>query len=566
MAHSFKQNESSPSACSVTISSEYNATRDPKKIRSDIEQIDEDILSLTSENDKSTSTKTKWSRKQWRTLCALLSATLTSSFAVCLFPPFFPRLAEEKGFSATVYGFVIGTNCLTSFIVTPGIGKNLPKYGVKFSFVCGTFIGAVCVAMSGFLQFYPPGWEFVVTAVFIRIIHASGNAMVITSTFTYSAVEFQNSVGTIFAYTRAAMNLAQLIGPIFGGALCQVGGFYLPFVAMGGLQALMGFISIILLPEISSIRNKSIDESKPNKHAKKVTIRNVLKIPTIWFSFVTFIVATVCNGFLSINLEPKVLRQFHLSPTIVGLLFGIKDGANSIASPFWGYVCDRSRKTTVKPYVIFSACLVSLSFIIMGAHSILGLQFELGLPIVVFALCLNGIGIGGEQVAGVVDALHEAGNAGYPDDPAMHGLIAGLWSSLSGAGRFVSRVGSGILVDIIGFDPTAAIVTGLQTLVAFITFLYLVFCECTLKKQRSVHWKGVTIIQDSNDSEKEDECAHHVVFTDSVSPSESIMGKTVSIDVPAVRKTSTSSISESRKAVHGSLKPKLKSGSMHTKS
>jgi hypothetical protein len=53
-------------------------------------------------------------------------------------------------------------------------------------------------------------------------------------------------------------------------------------------------------------------------------------------------------------------------------------------------------------------------------------------------------------------------NAGYPDDPAMHGLIAGLWSSLSGAGRFVSRVGSGVLVDNIGFDSTAVIVTVLQ--------------------------------------------------------------------------------------------------------
>jgi hypothetical protein len=53
-------------------------------------------------------------------------------------------------------------------------------------------------------------------------------------------------------------------------------------------------------------------------------------------------------------------------------------------------------------------------------------------------------------------------NAGYPDDPSMHGIIAGLWSSLSGAGRFISRVGTGILVDCIGFNPTAAIMTTLQ--------------------------------------------------------------------------------------------------------
>lgn len=60
-----------------------------------------------------------------RLLAVLMTATLSSSFAVCLFPPFFPRLAEEKGYGATIYGFVIGVNCLTSFLVTPIIGKNV---------------------------------------------------------------------------------------------------------------------------------------------------------------------------------------------------------------------------------------------------------------------------------------------------------------------------------------------------------------------------------------------------------------------------------------------------------
>jgi hypothetical protein len=47
----------------------------------------------------------------------------------------------------------------------------------------------------------------------------------------------------------------------------------------------------------------------------------------------------------------------------------------------------------------------------------------------------------------------------------MHGLIAGLWSSLSGAGRFVSRTFSGFLIDSIGFDKTAAVATALQIIV-----------------------------------------------------------------------------------------------------
>ncbi len=66
-------------------------------------------------------------------------------------------------------------------------------------------------------------------------------------------------------------------------------------------------------------------------------------------------------------------------------------------------------------------------------------------------------------------------DAGYPDDPVMHGLVAGLWSSLSGAGRFVSRWGSGGLVDWIGFNATAAIVTSLQVAIVSIKWLQIEF-------------------------------------------------------------------------------------------
>lgn len=48
------------------------------------------------------------------------------------------------------------------------------------------------------------------------------------------------------------MNLAQLLGPVVGGAIYQAGGFYLPFVAMGALQCFMGLISLIFLPKIIS--------------------------------------------------------------------------------------------------------------------------------------------------------------------------------------------------------------------------------------------------------------------------------------------------------------------------
>ena len=80
----------------------------------------------------------------------------------------------------------------------------------------------------------------------------------------------------------------------------------------------------------------------------------------------------------------------------------------------------------------------------------------------------------------IIDGIHvlysviSTRNAGYPNDPSLHGLISGLWSSLSGLGRFVSRAGSGFMVERIGFDKTAAVAVMLQAIVVGDTIIYYV--------------------------------------------------------------------------------------------
>ena len=52
--------------------------------------------------------------------------------------------------------------------------------------------------------------------------------------------------------TRTVMNIAQLAGPIIGGALYEVGGFKMPFIIMGSIQTVMAFIALPLLPDYDS--------------------------------------------------------------------------------------------------------------------------------------------------------------------------------------------------------------------------------------------------------------------------------------------------------------------------
>ena len=71
--------------------------------------------------------------------------------------------------------------------------------------------------------------------------------------------------------------------------------------------------------------------------------------------------------------------------------------------------------------------------------------------------------------------------------------------------------------------------------------VYFLLFECSLKDTASVHWHDVTTIDDADVSEGQIRDHHRrgegsvrrLVFTDSASPSESIMGKSVSIDMPS---------------------------------
>jgi hypothetical protein len=51
----------------------------------------------------------------------------------------------------------------------------------------------------------------------------------------------------------------------------------------------------------------------------------------------------------------QVIRPFNLSPSNVGLIYGLRDGANSLFSPFWGWLCDRV-PASIHNYVLFKFC------------------------------------------------------------------------------------------------------------------------------------------------------------------------------------------------------------------
>lgn len=72
---------------------------------------------------------------------------------------------------------------------------------------------------------------------------------------------------------------------------------------------------------------------------------------------------SVSIGFLQATLEPH-LRQFDLSPVVLGLMFVINGGTYALTAPCWGWLCDR--KLVPKVVTVTGCLLIIFGFLLVG--------------------------------------------------------------------------------------------------------------------------------------------------------------------------------------------------------
>jgi hypothetical protein len=89
----------------------------------------------------------------------------------------------------------------------------------------------------------------------------------------------------------------------------------------------------------------------------------VLKIPGVLLASSSIIVTSVSIGFLQATLEPH-LRQFDLSPVVLGLMFVINGGTYALTAPCWGWMCDN--KLTPKVVTAIGCLLIIFGFLLVG--------------------------------------------------------------------------------------------------------------------------------------------------------------------------------------------------------
>ena len=199
---------------------------------------------------------------------------------------------------------------------------------------------------------------------------------------------------------------------------------------------------MILFPQVSQYDQSS---------SKSVSSLAILCVPSIWIPFFTFIVSTMSNGFLSINLEPQVLRKVKettkkikkipqkfqqridefssiwrpctlayssgwrtaptASPVRFGDIFAIVKAIRlkcawspALSWELWLCFCSDLFHTFPSIGNWFGNVYIYLS----GDFIVFFNQWTRSLVVVGIALALSGVSFSGQQVSGIVDAMREA--------------------------------------------------------------------------------------------------------------------------------------------------------------
>ncbi|CAL4156364.1 unnamed protein product, partial [Meganyctiphanes norvegica] len=382
----------------------------------------------------------KYSSRQWLTFSMLALGNVFSACASSLMAPFFPSEAESKGVSPSIYGFIFGIYMLVMCLASPFFGKFITKIGLKTMYNVGTFTSALACISFAFISYINNTNIFIGISFMIRIIAAMGHTAFTCTSFTITAMEFSDNVGSVFGSLGTCFGLGLIIGPLVGGALYEVGGFLLPFIVVGCILMLFTVASTCILPKEKG-KNNASEEDKED-----AGIMTLLQISSSYLFLYALFAASFCIGYFITGLEVH-LRQFHLSPLEVGAIFILEGGFYSLSAPIWGMLTEKILHPILALQI--GSIILFASYIIMGPAPFMPISPSLILVIV--SLAMYGTGYGAVFVVAFNGLLNVAKDNGFPNNIETQGLVSGIFTSTFSFGFFTGSSVGGILLDNFGF-------------------------------------------------------------------------------------------------------------------
>ncbi|XP_046584319.1 MFS-type transporter SLC18B1-like [Haliotis rubra] len=390
------------------------------------------VESVTTE-DKSGLTSSKKTKKR-----LLLVVIAASNFCVLccvsLIAPFYAIEAAKKGVGETVIGVIYGCSEFVIFLTSPIIGYLLSKFSPRSFYIVGLWMFGICEVLFGWMNRLPAGPLFVVPCLVLRTVEALGTAAVLTSSFAIVGHTFPETVVSVYGILETVVSLGFMAGPAIGGGLYQLGGYGLPFWALGTCTVFFGCVSYALLPTLDHV------ESTKNSSLP------LLRSPEVWFGICSIFVAL----FATVIMHPvyaEHLGQFNLTQSEIGFAFAACPAAFSVSSMTCGYLLENCAPAV--PVLVAGMICGAIIYLFLGPAPFICVSSTLWLSVLTVGLV--GLCTAPIVVSSIKYIFAQARRLGYSESNATFGMISGTIHAANYLGTFTGPLVGGVLTEHFGF-------------------------------------------------------------------------------------------------------------------
>jgi MFS family permease len=373
-------------------------------------------------------------------ICLICFPQFVGAIQFSMIGSFYPQTAKKRGASSLVIGMVVGFLELGVVLAAPFMGIWISTIGIRMMYISGIFAYSLFGFIFGFLEFVDDTTFFFALCMVTRLFMGFATAAFFTATLALSVHFFPKKLASVTGLLKVCGGMGLVIGPLVGGYLYTVGGFFLPFTVTQGILAMFAVSVIWILPKLD-------EKSSAEAASEQMTQNNLMVLCSLP-------VLAICATFqVTVNLVLSAadtclalfLGQFNLTPVQIGLMFLAAPGCYILTTPLWGWISDK--KPTSSPFIIMiNMSLAAVALFWMGPSPLLtGMTSQLWL--VILTLCCYGLTSSATNVA-IALMFKTAKEYGLNEST---GMISSLVTFCASMGSLSGALVSGLFYDKLHF-------------------------------------------------------------------------------------------------------------------
>ena len=370
---------------------------------------------------------------------------------------FFPNIAEIRGISDLLSGFIFAMYPLGAFFCGFIVGKMLTKWERKRVIISSQILMGISILIFGLSDLSQNNIVFIIVALVTRATQGIALGSCQTAAYAFIPEYWPDEIDFRIGLLEVTVGFGIGTGPLIGALIYSMWGYLSIYIAPGILITFFGSIlAYMTLP-----MNKKQEEHE--KTEETLSLSKTFSSRDMWYTF--FVLVINYGGFTLImpDLENKVIK-IGGSPEMASILFACNQVGYILAIAFLMIYKIKNRKGIFFVSLIFSL----LSLILLGFDSFFIMSNEMKMVLIGLGTFISGI-VGAFSLVPFVSESITILHSIFPDKKRhlLDNMASGLFTAAISLAEFHGPILGGFLTQNFGFSDGCLI----YSVVVFLFFI-----------------------------------------------------------------------------------------------